>query len=128
MERRVHACRHERPGRTLIWYQRYLLYALRESGHDGTFRIGMGWGAGDLMDLTSGIAWAILIVVATVLGSAASWFSLRTLRWFTCVTAVLVAIVVTVGTVGMTTTVPASRRPPGTGPRKPAPGTGCIPS
>lgn len=32
MERRVHACRREWAGRTLIWYQRHLLHALRESG------------------------------------------------------------------------------------------------
>ena len=46
------------------------------------------------MDLTSGIVWAILIVVTTALGFAASWFSLRTLRLFTGVTAIVLAIAV----------------------------------
>jgi hypothetical protein len=32
MERRVQACRHEILDRTLIWNQRRLLHALRESG------------------------------------------------------------------------------------------------
>jgi hypothetical protein len=48
------------------------------------------------MDLTPGIAWAIVIVgVAAALRFAACWFSLRTLRWFTCVTAVVLVIAVT---------------------------------
>src|SRR5579864_1856642 len=52
-------------------------------------------GAGNLMDLTSGIAWAVLIVVVAALGLAGSWFSLRTLRLFTCLTAVVLTIAVT---------------------------------
>jgi len=47
------------------------------------------------MDLTSGIAWAILIVVAVALGFAGSGFSLRTLRSFTCVIAIVLTIAVT---------------------------------
>jgi hypothetical protein len=47
------------------------------------------------MDLTSGITWAILIVVAAALCFAGSWFSLRTLRLFTSVTAIVLTIAVT---------------------------------
>ena len=47
------------------------------------------------MDLTSGITLAILIVVAVVLRFAASWFSLRTLRAFACVTGFILMIAVT---------------------------------
>jgi hypothetical protein len=47
------------------------------------------------MYLTSGIVWAILIVVAVVLYFVGSWFSLRTLRLFTCLTAIFLAIAVT---------------------------------
>jgi hypothetical protein len=47
------------------------------------------------MALTSGIAWAILIVVVAALGFAGSWFSLRTLRLFTCLTAIVLTIAVT---------------------------------
>jgi hypothetical protein len=48
------------------------------------------------MDLTSSeTAWAILIVVAVALVFAASWFSLRTLRVFTCVMAIVLAITIT---------------------------------
>lgn len=47
------------------------------------------------MDLTSEIVWAILIVVAVALAFVASWFSLRTLRLFTCVTAIVLTIAVT---------------------------------
>ena len=47
------------------------------------------------MDLTSGIAWAILIVVVAALGFVACWFSLRTLRLFTFVTAIILTIAVT---------------------------------
>jgi hypothetical protein len=49
----------------------------------------------DSMDLTSGIAWAILIVVAAALGFVGSWFSLRTLRSFTCVMAIVLTIGIT---------------------------------
>jgi hypothetical protein len=47
------------------------------------------------MGLTSGIVWAIIIVVAAALGFAGFWFSLRTLRWFTLITAVVLMIAVT---------------------------------
>ena len=47
------------------------------------------------MDRTSGIVWAILIVVVAVPVFVASRFSLRWLRWFTCVTAFFLAIAIT---------------------------------
>jgi hypothetical protein len=50
---------------------------------------------GDLMDLTSGIAWAVLIGVVAALGFVGSWFSLRTLRLFTCLIAIVLTIAVT---------------------------------
>jgi hypothetical protein len=47
------------------------------------------------MDLTSGIAWVILIVVAAALYFVGRGFSLHTLRLFTCVTAIVLTIAVT---------------------------------
>lgn len=47
------------------------------------------------MDLTSWIVWAILVIVAAALGFIGFWFSLRTLRLFTFVTSVILAIAVT---------------------------------
>ena len=47
------------------------------------------------MDLTSWIVWAILVVEVTALGFIGYWFSLRTLRLFTGVTAFILAIAVT---------------------------------
>ena len=47
------------------------------------------------MDRTSWIVWAILVVEVTALGFSGYWFSLRTLRWFTGVTAFILAIAVT---------------------------------
>jgi hypothetical protein len=44
------------------------------------------------MDLTSGIVWAILIVVVAALAFVGSWFSLRTMRLFTCVVAIFLTI------------------------------------
>jgi hypothetical protein len=55
----------------------------------------MRWGADDLMDVTSGIAWAILIGVATALAFFSSRFSLRTLRFFTCLIAIILTITIT---------------------------------
>jgi hypothetical protein len=52
-------------------------------------------GAGDVMDLTSEIAWAVLIVVAAALGFAGCWFSRRTLRLFTCLITIALTIAVT---------------------------------
>lgn len=47
------------------------------------------------MDRTSWIVWAILVVDVTALGFIGYWFSLRTLRLFTGVTAFILAIAVT---------------------------------
>jgi hypothetical protein len=47
------------------------------------------------MDRTSWIVWAILVVEVTALGFIGYWFSLRTLRLFTGVTAFILAIAVT---------------------------------
>lgn len=44
------------------------------------------------MDLTSWIVWAILVIVTAALGFIGFWFSLRTLRLFTFVTSVILAI------------------------------------
>jgi hypothetical protein len=52
-----------------------------------------GWG-GDHMDLTSWIVWAILVVDVTALGFIGFWFSRRTLRLFTGVTAFILAVAV----------------------------------
>jgi hypothetical protein len=57
--------------------------------------LGASGGAGDLMDRTSWIVWAILVVEVTALGFIGYWFSLRTLRLFTGVTAFILAIAVT---------------------------------
>jgi hypothetical protein len=47
------------------------------------------------MDLTSGIVWAILIIDGAALGLVGFWFSLRTLRWFTGVTSLILVIAIT---------------------------------
>jgi hypothetical protein len=46
------------------------------------------------MDATSWIVWVIFVVEATALGFVGFWFSLRTLRWFAGVTALILAIAV----------------------------------
>ena len=47
------------------------------------------------MDLTSWVVWMILVVEVAALGFAGFWFSVRTLRWFTCVTGFILAVAVT---------------------------------
>ena len=47
------------------------------------------------MGLTSWVVWMILVVEVTALAFAGFWFSLRTLRWFTCVTGFILAVAVT---------------------------------
>jgi hypothetical protein len=46
------------------------------------------------MDVTSWIVWVIFGVEVAALGFVGFWFSLRTLRWFACVTAFILTIVV----------------------------------
>ena len=46
------------------------------------------------MGQQSGIAWLIFIVEAGALGAVASWFSVRTLRWFTSMTVLVLAIAI----------------------------------
>jgi hypothetical protein len=46
------------------------------------------------MDMTSWIVWVIFVVEAAALVFVGFWFSLRTLRWFACVTAFILTIAV----------------------------------
>ena len=45
--------------------------------------------------MTSWAAWLVLLVVAVTLGAIATHFSVRTVRWFTPIVAVVLVIVVT---------------------------------
>jgi hypothetical protein len=56
---------------------------------------GCAGGRGDLMGLTSGIVWAVLVAVVVTLVLAAFRFSLRTLRASTALIAIAVAVAVT---------------------------------
>ena len=45
--------------------------------------------------MTSWVVWAVVLVVAVLLGVAGTWFSVRTLRWFSAITAAAAVIAIT---------------------------------
>lgn len=59
------------------------------------FAVRGGWGtqAGD--DMTSWVVWAVVLGVAGLLGVVGTWFSVRTLRWFSALIAAAAVIAIT---------------------------------